>query len=161
MSTFFIHWITDSPHGFSLNITGLLSATGDIWSGLTPSPSGNWKLTLDSGSKVTQTVNPPHYNYDLHMSNMLAVQAAGPSKNFDIFTAGFGLSSWPGQVPQTTPPPFLPRSSGWQFTFESKPGGAPVPPGWKGTYTVTLLRALVPADFTTWLYTIDIEVNCP
>lgn len=163
MSSNFIRWTGDGPDGFSLTLVGLLDPDGSMWTGNATSPSSVWRFSMDPGSHVAKQVNPPHYNYDLHMSNMGAVARAGPAMNFEIFTAAFGISSWPGlaPIPPGLSPPYLPRGFGWGFTFETPAGGPQVPPGWSGSYYVTLLRATLPSDFTTWLYVIDVSVACP
>jgi hypothetical protein len=161
----FINWCTDSAGGFFVNISGSLTAAGNVWSGVAVSPTGRWKLSFDPGSRVIQNISPPHFNYDLTMATVSAIQNFGPARTYQIYASGFGVSSWgsdltPPPAPPSSTPPYLPRLWGWSFKFDNG-SGQPAPAWWSGLYRITLTWTSKPADLATWRYDVDVVVNCP
>jgi len=163
MSAPTISWNVDTPTELYVNLTGTLvpdaaGTKGSIWSGNAGSPSGRWRINLDDACYIAKTANPT-LPYDQHMGNVVASQNYGPAETFDIYASGFGTSSF---APTLTAPQYSPRLAAWKFQFAKRPAGSgPVPPGWIGSYELTIFLPRKLSDFAQWRYNMDIVIVGP
>lgn len=141
-----IKWTKNTSSGFFVNVSGNLTSAGNVWSGDMTSPSQKWKIsfpavTITGGPNVESPWKPDyHLSFDRINGQQLQTGVT--------FNSGGGYSANSPSLPWGSG-----ITGGFMFNNVASPASC------AGRFYMTFTWASNLQDFTSWRYSIDIEVS--